>query len=140
MRRFLLPPVLIAVALTSLTAVAQNRTEPEKEFDPFAEDAQEALEQLTGRAGEEAREFLDPEKVTALTKQVKPALVTVRQMGRDGGQRGTGSGFVVAKEGLVVTNLHVIGEGQPIEVEFADGTKRKVVEVRASTGITISPC
>jgi serine protease Do len=132
MRRLLPPPVLIVLAFASLSAVAQNPGKPEKEFDPFAEDAKEALEQLTGRAGEEAREFLDPEKVTALTTQVKPALVTVRQMGRDGGQRGTGSGFVVAKEGLVVTNLHVIGEGQPIEVEFADGAKRKVVEILAS--------
>jgi S1-C subfamily serine protease/regulator of sirC expression with transglutaminase-like and TPR domain len=132
MRRLLLPPVLIVLAFASLSAVAQNPGKPEKEFDPFAEDAQEALEHLTGRAGEEAREFLDPEKVTALTTQVKPALVTVRQMGRDGGQRGTGSGFVIGKEGLVVTNLHVIGEGQPIEVEFADGAKRKVVEILAS--------
>ncbi|MBU6178122.1 MAG: tetratricopeptide repeat protein [Verrucomicrobia bacterium] len=132
MRRFLLPPVLIALIVFPFTAGAQKKAEPEKDFDPFAEDAQEALEELAGRAGDEAREFLDPEKVTALTKQVKPALVTVRQMGRDGGKRGTGSGFVAAKEGLVVTNLHVIGEGQPIEVEFADGSKRKVVEVTAS--------
>ncbi len=132
MRRFLFPPVLIAAIVFPITAGAQKETAPEKGLDPFAEDAQEALEKLAGKAGDEAREFLDPEKVTALTKQVKPALVTVRQMGRDGGQRGTGSGFVVAKEGLVVTNLHVIGEGQPIEVEFADGTKRKVVEVMAS--------
>jgi serine protease Do len=75
---------------------------------------------------------LNPEQVTSLTERVKPALVTVRQMGRDGGQRGTGSGFVISKEGLVVTNLHVIGEGQPLAVEFVDGTKREVIEVHAS--------
>lgn len=103
-----------------------------REFDPFAEDAKNALETLGLPPGEEARDFLDPVKVTALTEEVKPALVTVRQIGRDGGQRGTGSGFVIAEEGLVVTNLHVIGEGRPIEVEFADGAKFTVSEVLAS--------
>lgn len=131
MSRFFLMPSLALLIAASPLARGQD-SKPEKEFDPFAEDAQEALEKLTGTDGEKAREFLDPEKVTALTKQVTPSLVTVRQMGRDGGQRGTGSGFIIGKEGLVVTNLHVIGEGQPIEVEFADGATRKVVEVMAS--------
>lgn len=104
----------------------------EDDFDPFADDAMEALESLSQAEGGQVREFLDPAKVTEVTVRVKPALVTVRQIGRDGGPRGTGSGFVVSKEGLVVTNLHVVGEGQPVEVEFADGSKRRVVEVRAS--------
>lgn len=111
----------------------QDATPPgSKEFDPFAEDAKSALESLALPPGRDARDFLDPVKVTALTEEVKPALVTVRQIGRDGGQRGTGSGFVIAEEGLVVTNLHVIGEGRPVEVEFADGTKFTVSEVLAS--------
>ncbi len=114
-------------------AVAQNTEPPGDEFDPFSDEARAALEALAAEEkGDGAREFLDPAKVTDLTGRVKPALVTVRQIGRDGGQRGTGSGFVISKDGLVVTNLHVIGEGRPIEVEFMDGTRRPVVEVHAS--------
>jgi len=131
MNRYRLSMLLFSVVLSPWLAGAQENR-PKDDFDPFATDAQEALEELVGTEAGEAREYLDPDTVTALTRQVKPALVTVRQMARDGGQRGTGSGFVIAKEGLVVTNLHVIGEGQPIEVEFADGEKRKVIEVLAS--------
>ena len=40
--------------------------------------------------------------------------------------------FVVAEDGLIATNYHVIGEGRPISVQFADGTKREVIEIRAS--------
>ena len=83
----------LAGCLMMQSAWPQEAAPPgSKEFDPFAEDAKNALETLGLPPGEEARDFLDPAKVTALTEEVKPALVTVRQMGRDGGQRGTGSG------------------------------------------------
>lgn len=52
-------------------------------------------------------------------------------MGRDGERSGTGSGFLIG-DGLVVTNLHVIGEGRAIEVELYDGTLCPVTEVHAS--------
>ena len=128
------PLPLLVIALTLLFfCQARSQDAPAKEeFDPFSREAQEALEALTKTDSAKARDFLNPEQVTSLTERVKPALVTVRQIGRDGGQRGTGSGFVISKEGLVVTNLHVIGEGQPLEVEFVDGTKREVIEVHAS--------
>jgi S1-C subfamily serine protease/regulator of sirC expression with transglutaminase-like and TPR domain len=128
------PLPLLVIALTvSFFCQARSQDAPAKEeFDPFSSEAQEALEALTKTDSARARDFLNPEQVTSLTERVKPALVTVRQIGRDGGQRGTGSGFVISKEGLVVTNLHVIGEGQPLEVEFVDGTKREVIEVHAS--------
>ncbi len=38
----------------------------------------------------------------------------------------------MAEDGLIATNYHVIGEGRPISVQFADGTKRDVIEIRAS--------
>jgi len=131
MSRFITPSVL-ALALYFPLALSAQDVQPAEEFDPFSEEAQKALETLSKPAAGQAREFLDPEKVTELTERVKPALVTVRQLGRDGENRGTGSGFVIAKGAMVVTNLHVIGEGRPIEVEFVDGSKREVVEVHAS--------
>ncbi|MCG8601673.1 MAG: tetratricopeptide repeat protein [Verrucomicrobiales bacterium] len=108
-------------------AVAQEEAE---EFDPFADNALEALKQLEGE-GETEASYLDPEQVKALTDKTKNSLVLVRQLGRDGKRRGTGSGFVVSKDGLIVTNLHVIGEGRPIEIELPDGSKHEATGVRA---------
>jgi len=125
----LLAPVL--GIFLPLAGSAQNG-KPDPEFDPFSDEARMALEALSANEAGQAREFLDPAMVTALTDAVKPSLVIVRQMGRDGEQRGTGSGFVISKEGLVVTNLHVIGEGRPLQVEFSDGTVCDVAEVHAS--------
>ncbi len=34
---------------------------------------------------------------------------------------GLGSGFVVHKDGVIVTNFHVIGQGRPFKIQRADG-------------------
>jgi regulator of sirC expression with transglutaminase-like and TPR domain len=49
------------------------------------------------------------------------AVITVE--GRDGKQHGIGTGFIVSKDGLIATNMHVIGEGRAVRVELADGRK-----------------
>ena len=67
-----------------------------------------------------------------LVAELKPSIVVITFTGRDGKQEGLGTGFVVSEDGLIATNYHVIGEGRPISVLFADGTKREVIEVRAS--------
>lgn len=74
-----------------------------------------------------------PDRTTAdLVADLKPSIVVITFTGRDGKQEGLGTGFVVGEDGLIATNFHVIGEGRPISVQFADGTKRDVIEVRAS--------
>src|SRR5689334_20985597 len=57
-----------------------------------------------------------------LVADLKPSIVVITFSGRDGKQEGLGTGFVVAEDGLIATNYHVIGEGRPIAVQFADGT------------------
>ena len=69
--------------------------------------------------------------VKDIAARVKPSLVTITFIGRDGSVDGTGSGFVVAADGLIATSLHVIGEARPISVQFADGKKFDVTEVHA---------
>lgn len=69
--------------------------------------------------------------VKDIAARVKPSLVTITFTGRDGSVEGTGSGFVVAADGLIATSLHVIGEARPIKVQFADGRKFDVTEVHA---------
>jgi regulator of sirC expression with transglutaminase-like and TPR domain len=74
-----------------------------------------------------------PEKTVAeIVRQLRPTLATIRATGRDGDEHGLGTGFVVASDGLIVTNLHVIGQGRTFTIEMADGRKLKPIAVHAS--------
>lgn len=70
--------------------------------------------------------------VVALTERANKSVVIITQFGRDGKQDGVGAGFVVEKDGLIATCLHVIGEARPIRVRLADGRRFDVTEVFAS--------
>lgn len=67
-----------------------------------------------------------------LVERAKESVVSVSFAGRDGQQAGLGTGFVIDADGLIATNLHVIGEARPITVQLADGTKYEVQEVYAT--------
>src|SRR3954469_12926107 len=69
--------------------------------------------------------------VEEITEKARNSVVIITQRARDGSVEGVGSGFVVSKIGLIATSLHVIGEGRPIEIRFADGKKFAVTEVHA---------
>lgn len=73
-----------------------------------------------------------PKPIEALVKKTRESVVVVSFKGRDGNQQGVGSGFVVDPNGLIATNLHVIGEARPINVQLADGKMFDVEEVHAS--------
>lgn len=73
----------------------------------------------------------EEEQPEELLERVKNSIVVISQAGRDGGWQGLGAGFVISEEGLVATSLHVIGEGRPVTVTFADGKSYTPVEVRA---------
>jgi serine protease Do len=68
--------------------------------------------------------------VEQLAEQARPSTAVLVYTGRDGRATGLGTGFVVAP-GLIATNLHVIGEGRPISVQLADGSKHDAVAVHA---------
>ena len=59
---------------------------------------------------------------------MEPAVVRINVVAQDGAS--VGSGFVVDKDGTVVTNYHVITGAKKAEVEFADGTKAKALGYR----------
>ena len=73
-----------------------------------------------------------PTSVEKLFERVRPAVVVISFAGRDGQREGLGTGFVVSRDGLVATNLHVIGEARPISVETADGKRHEVTAIEAS--------
>ena len=70
--------------------------------------------------------------VEQLAQSTRPSVVLILSTGRDGKTRGVGTGFVVAADGLIATNLHVIGEARPITVQLAGGKKHPVTSVHAT--------
>jgi regulator of sirC expression with transglutaminase-like and TPR domain len=75
------------------------------------------------------RDFIDVEK---LTETAKASIVIIHHTGREGKRNGLGAGFVISADGLIATNLHVIGEGRPITVQLSGGAKHEVISVHAS--------
>lgn len=67
-----------------------------------------------------------------IAEYAKESVAAVSFAGRDGKQAGLGTGFVIAAEGLIATNLHVIGEARPISVQFLNGKQYDVKEVYAT--------
>lgn len=98
-------------------------------FEPFL-GISPAAEELSGlRLLEEIQSVL-----VALADRVKPAVVNIAPLSasaksgetpRDRGPNnpGTGSGVIVDKEGLIVTNNHVVGDAKEVEVRLSDKSK-----------------
>jgi len=73
-----------------------------------------------------------PKTVEELAASAKKSVVVVTFTGRDGAVQGMGSGFILSEDGLIATNLHVIGEARPIRVELHDGRKFPVTAIYAT--------
>ncbi len=71
--------------------------------------------------------------VEQLAKQLRPSLAVFHVADRDGrSNQGIGTGFIISADGLIATNLHVIGEGRAFTVELSDGSRPKVLAVHAA--------
>jgi serine protease Do len=70
--------------------------------------------------------------VEQIAASARKSLVVVFFAGRDGKQQGLGTGFVVGADGLIATNLHVLGEARPITVQLASGKRHAVTSIHAS--------
>ena len=92
------------------------------------------LQTGSGQSSSEAPSPTRPpkqESVADIAQTVRPSLVKVTQVGREG-PFGVGSGFVFSADGLIATNRHVIGEARRLKVETSDGRQHEVTEIVAS--------
>ena len=86
--------------------------------------------QVEAPAAQPAPEVLSNE---ALAARAKASLVFIRSTDRTGAEHGLGAGFIISKDGLIVTARHVIGDGRDFAVELMGGKIVPVTEVYAST-------
>src|SRR3954468_11515717 len=79
---------------------------------------------LTSGTAPIAAPAADPKSYTAIAAKVLPSVVSIQVNANGGGD--TGSGFVISKDGYILTNNHVIasavGGGGSITVTFNDGS------------------
>jgi serine protease Do len=99
-------------------------------FEPFLGTTQAAEEMSGLRMLEEIQSVL-----VALADRVKPAVVNIAPLSastksaetprgdRGPNNPGTGSGVIVDKEGLIITNNHVVGDAKEVEVRLSDKSK-----------------
>ena len=60
-------------------------------------------------------------RIPGIVKQVEPSVVTVLVQEQNG--QGEGAGVIWSKDGMIVTNNHVAGNAQSIQVVFASGDR-----------------
>jgi serine protease Do len=70
--------------------------------------------------------------IQAILRKVQPAVVRIDVNAPDG--RGTGTGFIVASNGVIVTNAHVAGDAFSIKVTLADGKTATAKLLGVDTG------
>jgi S1-C subfamily serine protease len=75
--------------------------------------------------------------VSALYERVRPGVVTIEA--RSGGSGATGSGFVLNRDGYILTNDHVVEGANSISVRFEQGgpTSARLVGVDPSTDLAL---
>lgn len=56
-----------------------------------------------------------------LAASIRPSIVVIESVDRNGYEGGRGTGFVVREDGVIATNFHVIGEHRDFSVRFPDG-------------------
>ena len=83
----------------------------------FAKDSEDNSSKLSELelAKRDAKDFKN------LASLIKPSVVVIESVDRNGYEGGRGTGFVVREDGVIATNFHVIGEHRDFSIRFSDG-------------------
>jgi S1-C subfamily serine protease len=73
----------------------------------------------------------------SLLDRVRPAVVRIT-VEQDGAAAGEGTGFIVASDGVIVTNAHVVGDADQISVALSDGTVESAELLGAQTNYDVA--
>jgi S1-C subfamily serine protease len=118
---------LFAIALTDRRPAIQAQTVAESATSQDA--SQTALRAFTARSSAAGQRNFTPEESIAIAvyDRVNRSVVNIHTVSRPaygfgvGYNEGSGSGWVYDRDGHIVTNNHVIADGEMIEVTFHDG-------------------
>jgi 2-alkenal reductase len=130
-------PLLLLLALLALPVLACNAQElllePTATPPSRATTSSEAVETATPLSEADLAE-LDAQDalLTNLYQGVNPAVVYIEVLVEHGGgfqQRGSGSGFMIDRDGHVVTNNHVVEGADALQVVLADGSVTDDAEI-----------
>ncbi len=117
---FLVILVTTACTLPSLAQLGFDTTDTEDATsEPVANEA--ASEEVTHISVLVPDEVLQEDALVNIYQTVSPGVVSIQVYTQSGS--GEGSGFVVDKEGHIVTNYHVVEDATTIEVHFQSGVK-----------------
>lgn len=124
--------LIIAVVLHHSSLATARAQQPESQQSettpPIPVEEQPVTEQP---AAANAALFEADATAEQLAPRIFPSMVLITNVGRDGREQGLGSGFIISEEGLIATNLHVIGEARPISVSLHDGRRFSATAVHA---------
>ncbi len=101
---------------SNLNTVEAVSTDPQQ-VDPIEVDAPAQVTELVTANLE--TQFIE------VYNRVNPAVVHIFVFDEDSTLLGTGSGFVIDQAGNVVTNNHVVADGDEFEIVFASGERRR---------------
>lgn len=101
-------------------------------------------EPAVSQAPDDALDLLDAysRAVVGVAERMGPSVVSIRvsaENGRGGTGQGAGSGFVIAPDGFIVTNHHVVDRAGSVDVVFTDGRElsARVVGTDAATDLAL---
>ena len=137
----------VAIALASLVGVGKNTTTVREVVPEFQTRPGEVASGSRSGGGMTLRDIYkdDAPGVVQVTSTTKVKLPQSDWFGNSFGlpgtevQRSLGSGFVIDKAGYIVTNYHVVGAAQSVQVSFSnsDSMKAKIVGKDPSTDVAL---
>jgi serine protease DegQ len=123
------PRLPSAIALTALAAALVGAGCGDTGGNGGAEEATTREARIPRRAGAFGQ-------IPAIVREVEPSVVAVLAAGVGG--QGQGSGVIVRRDGLIVTNAHVVDGAEAVEVAFASGAREPAEIVAADSDVDLA--